>query len=83
MFVTLPPMIQVLMLTPRFGHWFIGLTWVRFITFRRGKQQRRGSSVDGLVLSNIRLEGYDDDTKTEGLLDTNEDYKIQLTSDDS
>ena len=75
MFVTLPPMVQVLMLTPRCGRWFIDLTWVRFITFRRGKQQRRGSSVDGLVLSGIRLEGYDDGTKTERLLDTDEDYK--------
>jgi hypothetical protein len=82
MFVTLPPMIQVLMLSPRCGRWFIDLTWVRLLT-RRRKQQRRGSSMDVPLALSTRLEGYDDGTKKEALLNADEGYNAQLMSENS
>lgn len=69
MFVTLPPMIQSAMLTPRCYRWFNDLAWVRFVTFRPQKQLRKGSPVMPLVLNASRRGSYDDDSKEE-LLDT-------------
>ncbi|KAF7298764.1 hypothetical protein MIND_00824000 [Mycena indigotica] len=35
--VTIPPIIQLVQLTPRLFWWFVDLTWVRFVSFRRNK----------------------------------------------
>ncbi|KAJ7069547.1 hypothetical protein C8F01DRAFT_1113131 [Mycena amicta] len=35
--VTIPPLIQLALLAPRFFWWFADLTWIRFITCRRNK----------------------------------------------
>lgn len=37
MFVAVPPMLEVIELTPRVLNWFLDLTWVRFIS-RRPRQ---------------------------------------------
>lgn len=37
MFVTVPPLISVAKMTPRFGRWLVDLAWVRFVT---GKPQK-------------------------------------------
>jgi hypothetical protein len=35
LFVALPPLIDVLKISPKFGRWFADLAWVRLITLRR------------------------------------------------
>jgi hypothetical protein len=39
-FVTVPPLITVTKMLPRFGMWFVDLAWVRFITGRRQRPPR-------------------------------------------
>jgi hypothetical protein len=38
MFITVPPLISVVKMTPRFKNWLIDLAWVRFVTHRPQKQ---------------------------------------------
>jgi hypothetical protein len=38
MFITVPPLISVAKMVPRFKNWLIDLAWVRFVTRRPQKQ---------------------------------------------
>jgi hypothetical protein len=59
-FVTIPPLISVARLLPRFWRWFVNLTWVRYVTGRpqqRPFAQLRDERVDLLADDTLPLPG--------------------------
>ena len=83
MFVKLPPMIQVVMLTPRFCRWFIDLTWVRLFTCRLRKPRNSESAAAiPLTLGTHRHESHDYDNKG-SLLPAENGYETLMMTEDS